>query len=116
MENIFKALKDKLIAPTDWVYIHGEDDRLVQVITGAVQRKLLDEFYYKEWLKSFIYQDGIKRPWKKSFEKEPSHNAYFNARNFLRSLYLRVLQTEKLASRDFLLSEIYATLQALKQF
>ncbi len=116
LEKILAAITAKVTEPTDWVYAHGEDDRMVQAVLGVIQRRLLDEFNYKEWLKSFVYDSGVKRPWKKSFEKEETHNAYFNTRNFLRSLYLRVLQNEKLASRDFLLGEINSTLQALKQF
>lgn len=116
LEKILYAITNKLTRPTQWTYLYGEDDRLVQAVVGVIQRRLLDEFHYKDWLKSFIYQNGVRRPWKKSFEKSETHNAYFHTRNFLRSLYLRVLQNEKMASRDFLLQEIAATLQELKQF
>lgn len=116
LEKLLAAITDKITEPTDWVYIHNEDDRLVQAVLGATQRKLLDEFYYKQWLNSFLFADGKKRPWIGSFENQPLHNAYFNTRNFLRSLHLRVLQNEKLASRDFLLNEVSTTLQALRQF
>jgi hypothetical protein len=116
LEQILTAIAEKLTEPIDWNYPYGEDDRLVQAVLGAVQRKLLDEFFYKQWLKSFIFADGKKRPWKGSFANPTLHNAYFNTRNFLRSLQLRILEKGKLASRDFLLSEIAATLQELKQF
>ncbi len=116
LEQILNAIIEKLTEPIDWVYPYGEDDRLVQAVLGAVQRKLLDEFFYKQWLKSFIFSKGKKRSWKGSFANQPIHNAYFNSRNFLRSLQLRILEKGKLASRDFLLSEITSTLQELKQF
>lgn len=116
LERILYAVTEKLTGPTDWVYIYNEEDRLVQVVLGAVQRNLLDEFFYKEWLKSFIFSGGVKRPWKRSFEQQEMHNAYFNTRNFLRSMYLRIQQAEKLLNRDFLLAETQSTLQALKQF
>jgi hypothetical protein len=85
-------------------------------VLGAIQRKLLDEFFYKQWLKLFLFAEGKKRPWKGSFANQPVHNAYFNSRNFLRSLQLRILEKGKIASRDFLLAEIASTLQELKQF
>jgi hypothetical protein len=116
LEQILNAITEKLTEPIDWVYPYGEDDRLVQAVLGAIQRKLLDEFFYKQWLNSFLFTEGKRRPWKGSFANQPIHNAYFNSRNFLRSLYLKVLEKGKLASRDFLLSEITTTLQELKQF
>jgi len=116
LEQILNAITEKLTEPIDWVYPYGEDDRLVQAVLGTVQRKLLDEFFYKEWLKGFIFTEGRRRAWKGSFANEEMHNAYFNSRNFLRSLQLKVIEKQKLASRDFLLSEIANTLQELKQF
>ena len=116
LEQMLNAITEKLTEPIDWLYPYGEDDRLVQALLGAVQRKLLDEFFYKQWLNSFIYSEGKRRPWKGSFTNQPLHNAYFNSRNFLRSLHLKILEKPKIASRDFLLPEITSTLQELKQF
>lgn len=116
LERILNAIAEKLTEPIDWVYPYGEDDRLVQAVLGAIQRKLLDEFFYKQWLGTFIFSEGKRRSWKGSFANQPVHNAYFNTRNFLRSLQLKVIEKGKLASRDFLLSEVAATLQELKQF
>lgn len=116
LEQILNAITEKLTEPIDWAYPYGEDDRLVQAVLGAVQRKLLDEFFYKQWLNSFIFSEGKRRSWKGSFANQTVHNAYFNSRNFLRSLYLKILEKPKLASRDFLLTEITSTLQELKQF
>ncbi len=116
LEQMLNAITEKLTEPIDWIYPYGEDDRLVQAVLGAVQRKLLDEFFYKQWLNSFIYSEGKRRPWKGSFTNQPLHNAYFNSRNFLRSLHLKILEKPKIASRDFLLPEITSTLQELKQF
>ena len=116
LEQILNGIAEKLTEPIDWVYPYNEDDRLVQAVLGAVQRKLLDEFFYKQWLNSFIFLDGKRRPWKGSFANQPIHNAYFNTRNFLRSLQLRILEKPKLASRNFLLEEVEKTLKELKQF
>ncbi len=116
LEQILNAMTEKLTEPIDWIYPYGEDDRLVQAVLGAVQRKLLDEFFYKQWLNFFIYSEGKRRPWKGSFSNQSMHNAYFNSRNFLRSLHLKILEKPKIANRDFLLTEIASTLQELKQF
>jgi hypothetical protein len=116
LELILNAITEKVTEPIDWVYAYNEDDRLVQAVLGAVQRKLLDEFFYKQWLNSFLFSEGRRRAWKGSFADSTLHHAYFNTRNFLRSLHLRVLEKPKLASRDFLLVEIASTLQELKQF
>lgn len=116
LEQIFNAISKKLTEPTEWVHQHNEDDRLAQAVLGAIQRKLLDDFFYKQWLNSFLFSEGIKRPWKGSFENPHMHHAYFNSRNFLRSLQLNVIEKQKLASRDFLLAEIGSTLKEFKQF
>ncbi len=116
LEQILNAITEKLTEPIDWVYPYGEDDRLVQAVLGAIQRKLLDEFFYKQWLNSFIFFEGKRRAWKGSFANQPLHYAYFNSRNFLRSLQLKIIEKGKLASRDFLLTEVATTLQELKQF
>lgn len=114
LEQILTAITDKITAPSDWVYAHGEDDRLVRVIIAANQRQLLDEFFVKKWLNAFVVPDD--HDWKGSFESLPAHHAYFNTRNLLRSLHLQVVQNEKLFNRDYLLGEITATLRALRQF
>jgi hypothetical protein len=114
LENILNAMAEKITAPTDWIYVHGEDDRLVRVIIAANQRQLLDEFFMKQWLGSFT--SPRKHKWKSSFESTETHNAYFNTRNLLRGLHLQVIQHEKLFNRDYLAGEILATLQTLKQF
>ena len=62
LEQILNAMTEKLTEPIDWIYPYGEDDRLVQAVLGAVQRKLLDEFFYKQWLNFFIYSEGKRRP------------------------------------------------------
>lgn len=116
LEQILNAISGKLTQPTEWIHQHNEDDRLVRAVLGVVQRKLLDDLSYKQWLNSFIFSDGVKRPWKGSFENQSIHHAYFNTRNFLRSLHLNLVEKQKLANRSFLLAEIENTLKELKQF
>ena len=114
LEQMLDALADKVTEPVDWIYHHNEDDRLVRVVIAAHQRQLLDEFFFQTWLKSFL--STKEHPWKGSFQSQPLQSAYFNTRNFLRSLYMRVIQAEKLFNRDWLAAEIAHTLAGLKQF
>jgi len=114
LENVLNAIAEKITTPIDWVYLHGEDDRLVRVIVAANQRQLLDEFFMKQWLSAFTAPRRHK--WKGSFEDPSRHHAYVNTRNLLRSLYLQVMQNEKLFNRDYLAAEVLKTLQNLRQF
>jgi hypothetical protein len=114
LEQMLTAISDKVTEPIDSAYIHNEDDRLARVFIAAHQRQLMDEFFFQTWLKSFTAP--AKHSWKGSFESPATHHAYFNTRNFLRSLYIRVYQTEKLFNREWMITEIESTLRALKQF
>jgi Protein of unknown function (DUF2785) len=110
LEQILKQIAVKLTAPTDWVYIHGEDDRLVRAVIAVYQRHLVSQ----DWL-AIITPDG-NNGWKDSFMDLSLQNAFFNSKTFLRSLYLRILQTEELASEDNILESIQQSLQVLRQF
>ncbi|WKZ34598.1 MAG: DUF2785 domain-containing protein [Anaerolineales bacterium] len=111
LEQILYAIAWKITESTDWAYRHGEDDRLMQAVAGAVKRNLLDESSYKEWL------DSILMPtWKGSFTDETQNNAFFNTRNFLRSFYLFLLEAKEPAIRDFLFKETGSMLRRFKQF
>ncbi len=110
LEQILKQIAVKLIAPTDWVYIHGEDDRLVRAVIAAYQRHLASQ----DWL-TIITADG-NNTWRDSFMDLFLQNAFFNSKTFLRSLYLHILQTEELANKDHILESVQKSLQALRQF
>lgn len=111
LEQIMHAITSKLTEPTDWAYRHGEDDRLMQAAAGVVQRNLLDEAFYSQWL-AFI----LTPTWKGSFASLPQNNAFFNTRNFLRGFYLFLLELKDNPIRDFLFKETGDTLRKLRQF
>ena len=110
LEQILQHIAFKLIAPTDWVYIHGEDDRLARAVIAVYQRNLTSQ----DWLA--IITPERKNNWRDSFMNLPLHNAFFNSKTFLRSLYLRILQSEELANKDHILLAIQKSLQGLRQF
>ena len=111
---ILYGITDKLIQPTGWVYVHGEDDRLVRAVLAILRRKLLESDDVKNWLGTFTAPKSSS--WKASFEDEAMNHAYFNTRTFLRSFYLRASRSDGLANKDELVSTLLAALQDLKQF
>jgi hypothetical protein len=111
LEQILYAITSKLTETTDWVYRHGEDDRLMQTAAGVVQRNLLDETFYSEWLASILMP-----AWKGSLTDATTNNAFFHTRNFLRGFYLFLLELKDLPIRDFLFKETGDTLRKLRQF
>jgi hypothetical protein len=111
LEQILYTITSKLTEPTDWVYRHGEDDRLMQTAAGVVQRNLLDENSYTAWLTSCL-----EPSWKGSYEDQSRNNAFFNTRNFLRGFYLFLLELKDLPIRDFLFKETGDTLRKFRQF
>jgi hypothetical protein len=111
LEQILYAITSKLTESTDWVYRHGEDDRLMQTAAGVVQRNLLDENSYTAWLASCL-----EPSWKGSYENQGRNNAFFHTRNFLRGFYLFLLEQKDLAIRDFLFKETGDTLRKFRQF
>jgi hypothetical protein len=110
LEQILQGIATKLITPTDWVYIHGEDDRLTRAVLAVYQRNLVSQ----DWLTIFASPNLSK--WIDSFKDQSLHNAYFNSKTFLRSLYSGVLQVEELENKENILSALQNTLKLLRQF
>jgi hypothetical protein len=75
-----------LIQSTAWVYVYGEDDRLSRAVLEVLRRGTLSVAFVRRWLDSFIEPNG--KPWEGAWMKDKSAHAFFNVRNFLRSLYL----------------------------
>jgi len=90
--RILNGVTEKLTNASDWVYVHGEDDRLSAAVLVIFQRGLLGQAAIKEWL------DSLTNPksgsWIGAWTQEESTRAYFNIRNFLRSLYFQVTTDE----------------------
>lgn len=106
--RILTGITQKLVNTSDWVYVHGEDDRLSTVVLFLLQRGLLGTDEIRVWLSSFT--DG----WKGAWIEEERTRAFFNLRNFLRSLYLQVATEEELASKNKLEKMILNAIQGLR--
>jgi hypothetical protein len=112
LENILLGIANKLIHSTNWVYIHGEDDRLVNAVTMILQRNLVTIEFLKSWLKSFTEPE---KSWNGAYMDEGQVKAFHNSRNFLRSLFVNIHATNDLSGKDeleTLVSEAVKTLVA----
>ena len=108
-KRILNGISKKLVNASDWVYLHGEDDRLSAATLSILRREMLQISAIKEWLKSFTSPN-----WKGAWTKEESTRAFFNVRNYLHSLYLQVTTGEGLPKQDELEKILLTTIQKLR--
>jgi Protein of unknown function (DUF2785) len=92
-QRILAAVADKLLWPVVYVYIHGEDERLVSALIDILKRQQLDLKSWTNWLDRFA-------AWKQSGEegdfKPEIHAPWLNSKNVLRSFYFRLEQNPEL--------------------
>lgn len=112
--RILNEIAKKLVNTTDWVYIHGEDDRLSAAVLAIFQRALLDPPAIKEWLDSLTNPGGGS--WKGTWTKEESTRPFFNVRNFFRSLYLKVTTEDEFPQQEELEQMLLEIIQNLKPY
>jgi Protein of unknown function (DUF2785) len=113
-QRILNAIREKLTGSSNWVYLYGEDDRLTRAVLEILRRDTLSETFLKKWLTSFHKPgDGS---WKGAWTKADSAHAFFNVRNFLRSLHLQVLTEEELPFQGELQKTILETVQNLRPY
>ena len=110
-KRILNGISKKLVNASDWVYLHGEDDRLSAATLSILRREMLPISAIKEWLKSFTSPN-----WKGAWTKEESTRAFFNVRNYLHSLYLQVATGEGLPKQDELEKMLLNTIRKLRPY
>ena len=113
-QMILNGIRVKLTNSTNWVYVHGEDDRLSRAVLGILQRDTLSPPFIKEWLHSFLKPDGSS--WKGTWTKEASTKAFFNVRNFLRSLYLQITTEDEFLLPEEVEQVLLETIQNLRPY
>jgi hypothetical protein len=113
-DRILSEIAQKLIEATNWVYVHGEDDRLSEAVLVIFQRGLLDLSAIEEWLNSLTNPESGS--WKGAWTKEESTRAFFNIRNFLRSLYLKVTTEDEIPQREELKRMLLDAIQNLRAY
>jgi len=83
LERILQTIAIKLIHSTNWLYFHGEDDRLANAVIGILQRDLISLDFVENWLKSMIEPEVS---WVGAYMDSDQAISFHNTRNFLRSL------------------------------
>jgi hypothetical protein len=89
LSKILNVIAEKIIGSTNYVYIHGEDERLAGAVIEVLRREMLSTAEVKNWALHFIKQD-----WKGAYTYEGKNRAFQNTRNLLRSVYLELKNDE----------------------
>jgi len=113
-QMILNDIRAKLTRSTNWAYVHGEDDRLSGAVLEIFRRSTLTATFLKKWLKSFLEPE--EETWKNAWTKEESTRAFFNVRNFLRSLYLQIVTEEDLENQVQFQELVLDAIQSLKPY
>jgi len=100
--KILNTISEKIIGATNYIYIHGEDQRLAGAVTEVLRRDLVPIEKVVAWAKSFIEQD-----WKGAYMDEERNSAFQNTRNLLRSIYLELKQAEEGISKQDELEKVF---------
>ncbi|MBI5353385.1 MAG: DUF2785 domain-containing protein [Chloroflexi bacterium] len=87
--KILNAISEKIVRSTNYIYIHGEDERLAGAVIAALRRDLIPIEKVITWAKSFTDQD-----WKGAYINEELNRAFQNTRNLLRSIYFELKNEE----------------------
>jgi len=110
--KILNMVSEKIISPTNYIYIHGEDERLAGAVVEVLRRDLVPIEKVEEWAKSFSEED-----WKGAYTDEDRNRAYQNTRNLLRSIYVELKQAEEDIPKQDELEKIFLeTLKNLKPY
>lgn len=103
--DILNAIKSK-ICINNYTYIDFEDERITTAVVSVINRNTLEHSEIIDWIKDF-----------KNISKTRQHHIDFriimNIRNFLRSLYFRLLNENNLPE---LIESIKETLNCIKPY
>ena len=110
LEKILNSISEKMRSSTNWIYIHGEDDRLARAIVTAFAREALTLDQIKNWF------EKLASNWKGAWDNEDQSRAYFNARNLLRAIHLRILSTKDLPRQEELSALAQEAITTMRPF
>jgi len=111
LEKILNGLANKLVQSTNWVYIHGEDERLANAVIAILEKNLIQDKFLEEWFKTLIEPKGS---WKGAYLDEGKAKAYHNVRNFVRSVQNGIRRSGDLSQRENLQNMVNSGLDELK--
>lgn len=113
LETVLTGIAAKLVASTNWVYIHGEDERLVNAVMAILGRDVISVDFLKAWLKSLTEPE---KSWNGAYMDDGQAKAFHNVRNFLRSLSEAVRRTDDLPQKEQVAQLLYDALDNLKPY
>lgn len=113
LERILRSIAEKLIHSTNWICIHGEDERLASAVMAILARDLVSEDFLEEWLKSFTEPE---KSWNGAYMDEGQAKAFHNVRNFLRSLDIAVRINEELPKKEQIESAVFQSIKTLRPY
>jgi hypothetical protein len=102
--EILECIAAKLKAIPDWIFIYGEESRLAAAVLQIFARGTLSDQQIITWL-AFLSAD-----WENAWSDDARALAFFNGRNFLRSLHYKLLTREGVPLKDIILKMLRDTL------
>ncbi|MEO6713630.1 MAG: DUF2785 domain-containing protein [Mycobacteriales bacterium] len=88
LARVLEGIAAKVKAPSDFIFMDDEDERFAAAVLDVLDRRLLPTVAVGAWA------EGIAKPqhrdWTTSFRERRENVARQNARNFLRTFYLRL--------------------------
>jgi hypothetical protein len=110
--SLLATISNKMIHPTNHIYIHGEDERLAAAVVEVFRRDAISLNQVDGWANSFIKPEG--KDWIRASMDEGKNCAFQNTRNLLRSLYFALIkENEEFPERDQLVRVILNTVNEL---
>lgn len=112
LERILDGIAGKIMAQVDYLYRHGEDDRLARAVVEVIERDLVSQAALTGWVDKLA---GASELLKSAPEFSTAlYSAKTNTKNLLRSLYFKLkLADEPLPQADDLCDMLE---KALKKF
>jgi hypothetical protein len=90
LERILEAIGTRMSEPVPYVYRALEDERMAYAVIVALQRELLTPTFLRSWVDR-LAQRWSGDQWSTTSKLDDNANAYYNTRQFLRSLYFQLL-------------------------
>ena len=113
LEKILQGMADKLVHSSNWIYLHGEDERLANAVMSILGRSLVSVDFLRSWLKSLVEPEP---DWKGAYMDEGQAKAFHNVRNFLRSVWVAVHSSDGLPQKEGIESAVFEALNNLKPY
>ena len=113
--SMLATIAYKMVHSINYVYIHGEDERLASAVIEILRRDLVSPNQLEAWADSLAHPDGTD--WKGALAEEDRNHAFQNTRNLLRSIYFALRkEPEEFPDREQHIRLVLKTLSDLKPY